>query len=556
MDNNFNISFLLGGLITGLSVGALCLSTCSCLLLPLFLSKRQNLLKSFFVFLNFSCGRFLAYVTFGVIIGWLGSKISLLPWLNWIIPSSYLIAALLLLSYINKSSHACALEKKSNKKSVPFLLGITTGLNFCPPFVLAATVTIQTKSALWGGLYFFAFFLGTSVYLFPLIFAGALTRWGFWRKIGRTAGIIVGFAYIFFALLNFHSLLYSKKSIDAETIAGPAYKNLNLVDTRKLNVDSHGYAGKTPVIIAVDDSGVISNVFLLENNESKYVVEPVSKWLEQWKNNSMDFLLENVESVDGVSGATMTTDSLRKNLHAAANRFLALKNKSDNQLRTANHGLRITYRFARTVIPFIILFTIAVLVAKISRLQKLWLQFCLWILAVAILGFYRTTFFSIEQVSLLIHGNFPPISNLSWYVVFFMTIISPLFFGRAYCKYVCPFGAATEICYRVIPGNLQLPKSVIKYLRYTKYILLFTVIILMVVFSKIPADKFEPFHSIFTRNQTKIYFMFGLSVLIVSCFIKRFWCNFFCVDGALFEIISRFNKKIPTDETQINDKYI
>jgi len=44
MDNNFNISFLLGGLITGLSVGALCLSTCSCLLLPLFLSKRQNLL--------------------------------------------------------------------------------------------------------------------------------------------------------------------------------------------------------------------------------------------------------------------------------------------------------------------------------------------------------------------------------------------------------------------------------------------------------------------------------------------------------------------------------
>ncbi|RLD12340.1 MAG: hypothetical protein DRI44_01000 [Chlamydiae bacterium] len=538
MNNNFDISFLIGGFITGLSVGALCLSTCSCLLLPLFLSKRQNVLKTFFVFLNFSCGRFLSYVAFGVITGWLGSKISSFQLFEWIIPSSYLIAAMLLLNYINKSTHVCTLEKKTSKKSVPFFLGITTGLNFCPPFVLAAAVTIQTKSPFWGGAYFFAFFLGTSVYLFPLVFAGALTRWGFWRKMGRIAGIIVGFTYIFIALSTFHSLLYSRKFIDAKTIAGPAYKNLKLVDTRKLNVKSHGYAGETPVIIAFDNSGIISNIFLLENNESKYVVNPISKWLEQWKNNSAEFLLKNVESVDGISGATMTIDSLRKNLKAAASRFSVLKSKNDNQLRTADHGLRITYRFVKTVIPFVILFIIAVVVTKIPCLQKLWLQFCLWILAVVILGFYHTTFFSIEQVSLLIHGKFPPISNLSWYVVFFMTIISPLFFGRAYCKYVCPFGALTEICYRVIPGSLQLPKGIVKYLRFVKYILLFTVIILMVVFSKVPADKFEPFHSIFTKNQTKSYFIFGLSVLIVSCFIKRFWCNYFCVDGALFEMIS------------------
>ena len=242
MNNGFNISFLIGGLVAGLSVGALCLSTCSCLLLPMFLSSRQSLRKSFFTFLSFSAGRLIAYVLFGAAAGWVGSELSSFPWFNWVVAAGYLAAALFLLHYINRTGDSCSSEKKSKKSTVPFFLGITTGLNFCPPFVLAAAVALQTKSALWGSLFFFSFFLGTSVYLLPLIFAGALSRWIFWRKIGKLAGTVVGFVYIFIALSTFHSLLYPETSINLEKIVGPDYINLKLINTGKLDVNAIGYA--------------------------------------------------------------------------------------------------------------------------------------------------------------------------------------------------------------------------------------------------------------------------------------------------------------------------
>jgi len=538
MNNGFNISFLIGGLIAGLSVGALCLSTCSCLLLPMFLSSRQSLRKSFFTFLSFSAGRLIAYVLFGAAAGWVGSELSSFLWFNWVIAAGYLAAALFLLHYINRTGDSCSSKKKPKKSTVPFFLGITTGLNFCPPFVLAAAVALQTKSALWGSLFFFSFFLGTSVYLLPLVFAGALSRWTIWRKIGKLAGTVVGFVYIFIALSTFHSLLYPETSIDLEKIVGPDYINLKLINTGKLDVNAIGYAGKTPVIVALDDSGIISNVFLLVNQESDYVIIPVSKWLKQWSNTSADYLRENIYKVDGVSGATMTIDALRENLYIGATRFPAKENNTDNRLRATDHGPRIMdYRFIKTCIPFLCLFVIAILVTNIPRMQKPWLRWCLWILSALILGFYRSAFFSIGQISLFVRGNVPPLINISWYAVFLITIISPLFFGRVYCRYICPFGALSEICYRIVPGSLSLPPFFVRCLKYVKYILLVIVLLAVVIFPEIPAEKFEPFHAVFTRNQPRAYFIFGISVLIVSCFIKRFWCSFFCIDGALFDII-------------------
>ena len=532
MNNSFNIEFLIGGLAAGLAVGALCLSTCSCLLLPIFLSQKQNFKKSFFTFLYFSAGRLIAYVVFGAMAGWIGSQFSSFFWFNWVIAAGYLVVALLLLSYINKNSYSCNLELKSKKSTIPFFLGITTGLNFCPPFVLAATVAIKTQNPFWGSAYFFTFFLGTSVYLFPLIFASALTRWNFWRKIGKLAGTVVAFVYIFISLSTFHSLLNPETSVNLEKMVSSDCKNLKLIDTRELDLGTIGYAGKTPLGLLISDSGIISNIFLLENQESDYVTKPVSTWLKQWHKTSANYLYENVKKVDGITGATLTIDALRENLHAASHNYLSVGNPAVSRVSITET------RFIKNYFPFVILFIIAILVMKIPRFQKSWLRWCLWIFSVLILGFYRSTFFSIENVSLLLRGSIPPLINISWYVVFLITIISPLFFGKVYCKYVCPFGALSEICYRIVPLNLQLSPSLAKKLVYVKYILLFLIVVGTVLFSKIPVEKFEPFHAIFTKNQPRTYFIFGVSVLIVSCFIKRFWCSFFCVDAALFEIIN------------------
>ena len=50
----------------------------------------------------------------------------------------------------------------------PFVLGFFTGINLCPVFLIALTKAVSLSGALAGMLFFFAFFVGNSVYVVPL----------------------------------------------------------------------------------------------------------------------------------------------------------------------------------------------------------------------------------------------------------------------------------------------------------------------------------------------------------------------------------------------------
>jgi len=78
---------------------------------------------------------------------------------------------------------------------VPFLLGFFTGLNVCPPFLLAFAGAAGTGSLPGSLLFFAAFFLGTSVFFIPAPLLGALGRSSAARTIARMAGGVVGLYY-------------------------------------------------------------------------------------------------------------------------------------------------------------------------------------------------------------------------------------------------------------------------------------------------------------------------------------------------------------------------
>jgi sulfite exporter TauE/SafE len=80
---------------------------------------------------------------------------------------------------------------------LPAFGGFTSGLNLCPPFILAITQASLTRSVS-GSIYFFiAFFIGTSVYFIPMPFIAVFRKKQDFQLIGKFAAGIVGAIYLY-----------------------------------------------------------------------------------------------------------------------------------------------------------------------------------------------------------------------------------------------------------------------------------------------------------------------------------------------------------------------
>ncbi len=579
-DSTFFI-WLSGGFLAGLSVGAACVGVCGSVLLPLVLSRPRGIARNLLVLLNFSAGRLLSCVCFGAAVGWLGAELNRLAWFPWVLPTGYLLAALFLLRYVYaQRSCACGTPPShAARHQLPFILGIATGLNFCPPLVLAIATAVHAGSAVRGMGYFVAFFLGTSIYLLPIPFLGSLTRWPFWVRLGRLAGTVVGFVYVYLALSSFYELMHGPwgaagperagnfvvdvdtyrvvypgatrfRPMEDSTALFSAYDEDShlgyIADTRQLPVPARGYAGATPLALAVSKTGEVLSIHVFENRETPEIIEEIlqSPWWAQWLNIPVDELVSRARTADAVTGATITCNALRENVHAAAAHvrqcpaFRALA-EDEAEARSLSAGQRLIGNW-QSWLPVLLLLAAAVLVARAPVLRQPWLRWCVWICSILFLGFYRVNYFSIRSIASVIHGDAPTVGLLAWHLVFFFAVLSPLFLGRVYCRFLCPFGALSEVLYRIVPGELKLPPWFLRAARTIKFVLLIAALVLIVVLPTFPVWNLEPFQAVFAGHQPRVYIIFGVSVLIVSCVVRRFWCRLFCLDGALFEIISRF----------------
>jgi hypothetical protein len=82
-------------------------------------------------------------------------------------------------------------------------LGFLAGVNLCPPFLLAVTTVVGVGGVLRGALFFSVFFVGTSVWLVPLLAVAPVARLASVRFAARVASVLAGGYFIFLALRGF-----------------------------------------------------------------------------------------------------------------------------------------------------------------------------------------------------------------------------------------------------------------------------------------------------------------------------------------------------------------
>jgi sulfite exporter TauE/SafE len=160
----------------------------------------------------FLAGRLFAYLIVGLITGWAG-MILLEPTGGSMVLFGviYLLLAGLLIAYGFHRFREVCLGKVDNalKKRylfrwpflVPVVGGFVTGLNLCPPFLLAIAAAMEGDSIGGAVLFFGYFFVGTSVYFIPLPFVGFFRRQQALRAIGKFAAMLAGVFYLYKGIL-------------------------------------------------------------------------------------------------------------------------------------------------------------------------------------------------------------------------------------------------------------------------------------------------------------------------------------------------------------------
>ncbi|HEX2954151.1 MAG TPA: sulfite exporter TauE/SafE family protein [Bacillota bacterium] len=201
------------GLLLGVSIGSTCLAYCAPALFPYLVGSGRGWREGFLATAQFLAGRLLGYLLFAIV-AWATNQMLLknLHYRGLFYGASYIVLAVaMFVFFFQKEAPRCAGEALQNRASYRFWqkvcsfpvgMGFLTGLNLCPPFLLAFAGAAESGS-LWGSMLFFAeFFVGTSLYFIPAPFLGSLGRYPAVRETGRLAALIVGVYYIYLGIMT------------------------------------------------------------------------------------------------------------------------------------------------------------------------------------------------------------------------------------------------------------------------------------------------------------------------------------------------------------------
>lgn len=187
----------------GLSVGIFCFTYCVPFIASYIVAEERGLKKNFREILKFIFGRFFGYVLFGAIFGYLGEKIDNST-VNLVLIASLIVLSIVLIFYalgfLKPKGIFCSVKYIKFREKSPILMGFLMGVNICPPFLMSLAYVFTLHSAIKGIIYFIMFFIGTSLYLLPLVFLGFLGKMKEFRLIARISALIVGIIFLIYGI--------------------------------------------------------------------------------------------------------------------------------------------------------------------------------------------------------------------------------------------------------------------------------------------------------------------------------------------------------------------
>jgi sulfite exporter TauE/SafE len=192
----------------GLASGPACIAACGPVLIPSLLTERTGFRPHARYLSVFLAARLVGYMLFAVVAWELGALASMLPAPRLLMMGVvYLLLACVLLWYAYSARRSCAQpcsdskliqigENKNRGVAGAAALGLLTGLNLCPPFVVAGIRAAQLGSMAAALVFFLVFFLGTSIWFVPFVGLGCIVRNQAIITVARMAMVLIALYYL------------------------------------------------------------------------------------------------------------------------------------------------------------------------------------------------------------------------------------------------------------------------------------------------------------------------------------------------------------------------
>lgn len=199
------------GFLLGLASGSTCLAYCAPAIVPYLLGEGKSSKHNVFLLGQFLTGRLFGYLLFALLAYGISSSLAFSALQReLLLGPAYILLAIVLFRYSRKPKSICmahtlgTLTPKitgSQTSLMPLLLGMLTGINLCPPFLLVFTEAAGTQTLAQAMLYFSSFFLGTALYFLPLPFLGFLKQYVILKDIGKMIAVLMSFYYLYTGMI-------------------------------------------------------------------------------------------------------------------------------------------------------------------------------------------------------------------------------------------------------------------------------------------------------------------------------------------------------------------
>ncbi len=138
--------------------------------------------------------------------------------------------------------------------------------------------------------------------------------------------------------------------------------------------------------------------------------------------------------------------------------------------------------------------------------------------------------------------------NTAFLILFVIPLVLTLFFGRAYCGFICPVGSLQELLsFKRLRKSV--PLKLDGFFKLFKYVLLLFVGVITILQGR-PAGNMSMITPIFTFTGIAASFVASIGILAVSLFAYRPYCRYICPYGAVMALFSKLSVvKVRVDDT-------
>ncbi|HBA86123.1 MAG TPA: hypothetical protein DCZ95_18720 [Verrucomicrobia bacterium] len=382
-----------------------------------------------------------------------------------------------------------------------------------------------------------------------------------WDRFARAAGhVMAGLMLVFVLFTRFHHPAADSELILFEKAARKMAADKTLLlkkglsihgrDTGYFRVDEGGenpswiyrsddyagriagYGGPMSAAVWVAGDGRLKSLAIYQSRETPAYNRMLRGWLEALKGVSL-FQAEAIAKIDGVSGATMTSQAVLELLRKSGSSFAGLvlgRQTGISEVASSRAA------FSWSLVFFYALMLGALLV---RRHPSRWVRKVFLLSVVILAGALFNLQYSLDHVISLLLGNAP---SPSWSVAFAMIAIVPLgsiLFGNVYCGWLCPFGAIQEWLGDLVPARRRWtpPKTLWRFARHMKYVLLFVLLASAAMMSRASVDEADPLTRVFIQFPKGLLSWGLVFLLAISVFFRRFWCRNLCPAGAFLSLL-------------------